>query len=160
MESRSVGEELGRRIQKRSMDSGLIESVGAFIYCVKTRRYLFLLRNNTKYAGTWGVVGGKVEANEQIIESLSREIEEELGGSIHDARIIPIEKFTSDNGNFTYHTFIVPVDNEFVPLLNEEHRGYCWVSLEDHPKPLHPGVWRTINFSAVASKIKTLETIL
>ena len=78
MESRSVGEELGRRIQKRSMDSGLIESVGAFIYCVKTRRYLFLLRNNTKYAGTWGVVGGKVEANEQIIESLSREIEEEL----------------------------------------------------------------------------------
>ena len=66
-------------IQKRSMDSGLIESVGAFIYCVKTRRYLFLLRNNTKYAGTWGVVGGKVESDEQIIESLSREIEEELG---------------------------------------------------------------------------------
>ena len=43
---------------------------------------------------------------------------------------------------------------------SKEHRGYCWVRLEDHPKPLHPGVWRTINFEAVASKIKTLESIL
>ena len=142
------------------MDSGPLESVGAFIYCTTTQRYLFLLRNNTKYAGTWGVVGGKVEPDEQIIESLSREIKEELGGIINDARIIPIEKFTSDNGNFNYHTFIAPVDDEFVPELNDEHRGYCWVSLEDHPKPLHPGVWRTINFQAVVSKLKTLESIL
>lgn len=155
-----MGEKLGRRIQERSMDSSPLENVGAFIYCTTTRRYLFLLRNNTKYTGTWGVVGGRVEANEQIIESLSREIQEELGGTINDARIIPIEKFTSDNGNFTYHTFIAPVDDEFVPELNAEHRGYCWVSLEDHPKPLHPGVWRTINFEAVVSKLKTLETIL
>lgn len=155
-----MGQKLGRRIQERPMDSSPLENVGAFIYCTKTRRYLFLLRNSSKYAGTWGVVGGRVEPNEQIIHSLSREIEEELGGTISDARIIPIEKFTSDNGNFTYHTFIAPVDDEFVPELNDEHRGYCWVSLEDHPKPLHPGVWRTINFQAVVSKLKTLETIL
>ena len=142
------------------MDTGPIESVGAFIYCAKTQRYLFLLRNSSKYAGTWGVVGGKVEPNEQIIESLSREIEEELGGTICDPKIIPIEKFTSDNGNFTYHTYITPVDEEFVPVLNYEHRGYCWVGLVDHPKPLHPGVWRTINFSAVIDKIKTLEAVL
>lgn len=155
-----MGQKLGRRVQERPMDSSPLESVGAFIYCTKTQRYLFLLRNNTKYAGTWGVVGGRVELNEQIIESLSREIQEELGGVINDARIIPIEKFTSDNGNFTYHTFIAPVDDEFVPELNDEHRGYCWVSLEDHPKPLHPGVWRTINFQAVISKLKTLKSIL
>jgi 8-oxo-dGTP pyrophosphatase MutT (NUDIX family) len=106
------------------------------------------------------VVGGKIEVNEHILESLLREIEEEIGGTINDPKIIPIEKFTSDNGNFVYHTFIAPVDSEFIPKLNEEHRGYCWVRLEDHPKPLHPGVWRTINFEAVASKIKTLESIL
>ena len=155
-----MGEKLGRRIQKRSMDFGPIESVGAFIYCISTKRYLFLLRNSSKYSGTWGVAGGKIEFNELIIESLLREIEEELGGTINDPKLIPIEKFTSDNGNFTYHTFIAPVDEEFVPKLNDEHRGYCWVSLEDHPKPLHPGVWRTINFKAVVAKIKTLETIL
>jgi 8-oxo-dGTP pyrophosphatase MutT (NUDIX family) len=118
------------------------------------------LRNSSKYSGTWGLVGGKVEANELTIQSLMREIQEELGGSIRDPKIIPIEKFTSDNGNFTYHTYITPVDEEFVPVLNDEHRGYCWVHLEDHPKPLHPGVWRTINFSAVISKIRTLELVL
>jgi len=142
------------------MDSGHIEGVGTFIYCTKTKRYLFLLRNNSKYSGTWGVVGGKIEPDELTIESLLREIQEELGGTIRDPKIIPIEKFTSDSGGFTYHTYLMPVDDEFVPLLNEEHRGYCWVHLKDHPKPLHPGVWRTINFEAVVDKIKTLESVL
>lgn len=142
------------------MDIGLVESAGAFIYCTNTNRYLFLLRNQSKYSGTWGVAGGKIEAGESIVESLLREIREELGGTIQDVKLIPIEKFTSDNGNFVYHTFIAPVDEEFVPVLNDEHRGYCWVRLSDYPKPLHPGVWRTINFEAVVDKIKTLESIL
>lgn len=155
-----MGQVVGRRVQKRKLVSSPIEGVGTFIYCTKTKRYLFLLRNSSKYSGTWGVVGGKIEINEHILESLLREMQEELGGTICDPKIIPIEKFTSDNGNFTYHTFIAPVDDEFVPILNNEHRGYCWVALEDHPTPLHPGVWRTINFTAVAAKIKTLEGIL
>ena len=155
-----MGQKLGRRVQRGSVDTGVVESVGTFIYCTSTKRYLFLLRNSSKYSGTWGLVGGKIEANELTMQSLLREIEEELGGTIRDPKIIPIEKYTSDSGNFTYHTYITPVDNEFVPALNEEHRGYCWVSLEDYPKPLHPGVWRTINFSAVVAKIKTLEAVL
>jgi 8-oxo-dGTP pyrophosphatase MutT (NUDIX family) len=155
-----MGKKLGRRIQSRPVDSSPIEGVGTFIYCTTTKRYLFLLRNSSKYSGTWGVVGGKIEPNELTMQSLMREIQEELGGTIRDPKLIPLEKFTSDNGNFTYHTFITPVDQEFVPMLNNEHRGYCWVKLEDHPKPLHPGVWRTISFQAVVDKIKTLEEIL
>ena len=124
-----MGQKLGRRVQRGSVDSGIVESVGTFIYCTSTKRYLFLLRNSSKYSGTWGVVGGKIEPNELTMQSLLREIEEELGGTIRDPKIIPIEKFTSDSGNFTYHTYITPVDTEFVPVLNAEHRGYCWVSL-------------------------------
>ena len=75
------------------------------------------------------------------------------------SKVIPIEKFTSDNGRFAYHTFLIPVDTEFTPILNEEHRGYCWVQLEDHPKPLHPGVWRTVNGKATLDKLKTLEKL-
>ena len=91
---------------------------------------------------------------------MHRELNEELGYDFINVKVIPIEKFTSDNGHFSYNTFLIPVEEEFTPVLNYEHRGYSWVRLEDHPKPLHPGVWRTINFSAVVDKIKTLETVL
>ena len=155
-----MGQKLGRRIQSRSMDSSHIEGVGTFIYCATTQRYLFLLRNSSKYSGTWGLAGGKIDAGEQVLVSLYRELTEELGFDFSDTKVIPIEKFTSDNNKFSYHTFLIPLNEEFVPVLNDEHRGYCWVSLEDYPKPLHPGVWRTINFDAVIKKIKTLETIL
>ena len=155
-----MGKKLGRRIQRRSLDSGIIENVGTFIYCTLTRRYLFLLRNTKKYSGTWGLAGGGIETGENILDSLYRELNEELGYNFSETKVIPIEKFTSDNNKFIYHTFLIPIDEEFVPDLNNEHRGYCWVELEDHPKPLHPGVWRTINFTSVVEKIKTLESIL
>lgn len=155
-----MGQKLGRRIQGRLVDSGHIEGVGTFIYCTATQRYLFLLRDSSKYSGTWGLAGGKIDAGEQVLDSLYRELNEELGYNFTNTKVIPIEKFTSDNTRFTYHTFLIPIDEEFVPVLNYEHRGYCWVHLEDYPKPLHPGVWRTINFEAVVDKIKTLESVL
>lgn len=135
-------------------------SVGALIYSIRTKRYLFLLRDGYKFAGTWGLVGGKIEADETPIKALLREMKEEIGGIITDPKIIPIEKFTSDNGNFSYHTFMTPVDDEFMPELNTEHRGYCWVKLGDLPKPLHPGFWKTINFDSVMKKLAVLESIL
>ena len=155
-----MGKKLGRRIQGRTLDTGHIEGVGTFIYATSTGRYLFLLRDTSKYSGTWGLAGGKIDIGEQLLTSLHRELTEELGYDFVNIKVIPIEKFTSDNGHFSYNTFLIPVEEEFTPVLNYEHRGYSWVSLEDHPKPLHPGVWRTINFSAVVDKIKTLETVL
>ena len=155
-----MGEKLRGRIQGRTLDPSHIEGVGTFIYSISTHRYLFLLRNTSKYSGTWGLAGGKIDTDEHILDSLTRELKEELGYEFHNVKVIPIEKFTSDNEKFSYHTFLIPIDNEFVPELNYEHRGYCWVSLDDHPKPLHPGVWRTINFKSVVDKIKTLETVL
>lgn len=142
------------------MDSGTInESCGSLIYCSNTHRYLFLLRNGCKHAGSWGLVGGKVESGETVSQALHREILEELGGTIVDPKLIPLEKFTSKDENFVYHTFLITVEEEFTPLLNSEHRGYCWVPLKDHPKPLHPGVWRTFNFRSVIKKIETVEQI-
>ena len=142
------------------MKAKINHSVGALIYSIRTKRYLFLLRDGYKFAGTWGLVGGKIEAGETPIVALLREMTEEIGGIITDPKIIPIEKFTSDNGNFTYHTFVTPVDDEFMPELNSEHRGYCWVKLGDLPKPLHPGFWKTINFDSVMKKLAVLESIL
>ena len=119
-----------------------------------------MLRNGARHSGHWGLVGGKVEANETITQGLHREIQEELGGQINDAKVIPIEQYTSDDNKFVFHTFLISVEEEFVPELNSEHRGYCWVQLEDYPKPLHPGVWRSFKFTEIISKLKTMETVL
>lgn len=117
------------------------------------------MRNQKRHAGSWGLVGGGVEVGETPAEALQREIQEEIG-TVNIEKIIPLEKFTSDSNNFEYHTYLVTVEDEFVPKLNDEHRGYAWTSITDHPKPLHPGVWRTFNFKSVIDKIKTVETVI
>jgi 8-oxo-dGTP pyrophosphatase MutT (NUDIX family) len=136
------------------------EGVGTLIYAKNTKRYLFLLRNKTRYSGSWGIAGGKVEENETVINALVREIREEIGVDYTNHKFIPLETFTSDNRKFIYYTFLATVNEEFVPQLNSEHRGYCWVELNDYPRPLHPGLWRSFSFDIVKKKIKTLESIL
>jgi 8-oxo-dGTP pyrophosphatase MutT (NUDIX family) len=132
---------------------------GALIYSKKTHRYLFLLRNQKKHSGSWGLVGGGVEHNETPINALRREINEEIG-DIEILKIIPLEKFTAENTSFEYHTYLITVDDEFIPQLNSEHRGYAWTTINDCPKPLHPGVWRTFSFNCIIDKIKTFESAL
>lgn len=132
---------------------------GALIYSKSTKRYLFLLRNQKRHAGSWGLVGGGVELDETPAQALQREIVEEIG-PIAFEKIIPLEKFTADNKPFEYHTYLITVEAEFVPVLNDEHRGYAWTQLTDHPKPLHPGVWRTFSFKSIIDKIKTVETVI
>jgi 8-oxo-dGTP pyrophosphatase MutT (NUDIX family) len=140
------------------MDSNTLIGAGALIYSHNTGRYLFLLRNGDSYNNSWGLAGGKLEAGETIFQGLHREVLEEIG-FCDITKLIPIEQFTSDNGKFIYHTFVAVVDDEFMPTLNDEHKGYCWVKLADYPKPLHPGVWRTFNFDDILDKIKTCEFI-
>ena len=135
------------------------ESCGALIYCSSTHRYLFLLRSGGRYPNTWGLVGGKVEPGETVLDGLHREIREEMGGEIKGAKVVPIETYTSNKQTFSYHTFLIKVEEEFVPDLNAEHKGYCWVKLDDHPKPLHPGVWRTFKLKSSRDIIDTLEQL-
>jgi 8-oxo-dGTP pyrophosphatase MutT (NUDIX family) len=136
------------------------EGVGALVYAKNTGRYLFLLRNKSRHSGSWGIVGGKIEPEETVVHALVREIQEEIGQDYTNSKFIPLETFTSDNQKFVYYTFLVTVNEEFVPVLNNEHRGYCWVTIDDHPRPLHPGLWRSFSFDIVKKKIKTLESIL
>jgi 8-oxo-dGTP pyrophosphatase MutT (NUDIX family) len=139
------------------VESGYI-GCGALVYSKQTHRYLFLLRNHKRHAGHWGLVGGRVESGESPIEALTREVVEEIG-TIEYSKIIPLEKFTNESNRFEYHTYLIPVDDEFVPRLNDEHRGYAWTAIADHPKPLHPGVWRTFSFKVILEKLETLESI-
>ena len=129
-------------------------SAGVFFYASSTNRFLFLLRNDGKNPSNWGIPGGKVERGETLIEGIERECNEEIGFFPTTAKLVPIQKFI--NHNFTYHTFFCKVENEFMPTLNDEHSGYCWVDPAHYPKPLHPGLFNTINFDVVQEKLQKL----
>lgn len=130
-------------------------SAGIFFYAKNTKRFLYLLRTD-KNASNWGIPGGKIEQNETLLEGLARECSEELGFTLDNAKLIPIQKFV--NHSFTYHTFFCAIDEEFMPKLNYEHCGYAWVGDNQYPKPLHPGLFNTVNFDVVQEKLKSLST--
>jgi len=127
-------------------------SAGIFFYCNNTGRFLYLLRSDSNYS--WGVPGGKIERRETLLEGLERECLEEIGYFPKDAKLVPIQKFV--NNSFTYHTFFCAVDEEFIPTLNNEHVGYAWIGENQHPKPMHPGLFSTVNIDIVKEKIITL----
>jgi 8-oxo-dGTP pyrophosphatase MutT (NUDIX family) len=136
----------------------LITAVGALCFCAKTQRCLYLLRSK-KQIGTWGLVGGRKEFNESTKETLFREFIEEIGSVPTPNKLIPIETYTSEDDNFKFITYICVVPHEFIPILNQEHHGYCWVKLGEFPKPLHPGLWNTLNFGVIKQKINTITAI-
>jgi 8-oxo-dGTP pyrophosphatase MutT (NUDIX family) len=129
-------------------------SAGVFFYSKRTQRYLYLLRTDKKNPGNWGIPGGKVENDETLMEGVERECMEEIGYFPKKVKLVPIQKFV--NHSFTYHTFFCEVDKEFTPILNEEHCGYAWVGDSQYPKPLHPGLFNTVNFDVVIDKLKAL----
>jgi len=140
------------------MESCVVAAVGVWFYAIDTQRYLYLMRSDPKHPGSWGLPGGRVEAGESLLDAMTRECREEMGFVPDYLRMIPLEKFTTVDAGFEYHTFFCVVDREFVPQLNDEHLGYAWIDSGTWPRPMHPGLWSTVNFEAVQHKILTIES--
>jgi len=139
------------------MATGVIKAVGVWFLSQHTGRYLYLLRNDPKHPGTWGLPGGKVEPNETLLDGMERECVEELGHFPAHQQMFPLEKFTSTDCVFEYYTWVCVVPDEFKPVLNEEHLGYAWIDRGSWPKPMHPGLWNTVNLNEIKEKISHIE---
>lgn len=131
-------------------------SVGVIFCAQNTKRHLFLLRNK-KNIQEWGLPGGKVEKNETLRSALERECIEEINFWPADSKLFPIEQFTSDDKKFIYHTFYCIINTEFIPELNYEHAGYAWMDSKIYPKPLHRGLFNTLNYNIIQQKIEIIQ---
>jgi len=130
-----------------------LTAAGVFFFSSTSKRYLYLLRADK--TPSWSIPGGKINKNETLHSGIQRECIEELGIFSTDWKLIPIQKFV--NNSFTYHTFFCEVSEEFIPKLNNEHVGYAWVGDNQYPKPLHPGLFSTVNIDIVTEKLRSLD---
>lgn len=144
----------------KEKDNNKVICSGALFYAVSTKRFLFLHRTHKRTGNTWGLVGGKSEQQETPFQALSREIIEEIGFYPQCAKTIPLETFVSNDERFKFHTYLIIVQQEFIPILNYEHDGYCWTSFNKWPKPLHYGLRNTLQNKANLSKLRTVFEII
>lgn len=144
-------------MENNSVNTQQIVASGGLFLAKKTKRFLFLLRTQGRTAGTWGLVGGRKEPSDATpFEALRREIEEEIGKVTTLQKIVPLELFTSNDQNFQYNTYVCIVEEEFIPILNEEHSSYAWCSFDNWPKPLHQGVKTSFGNKVIRAKLELL----
>ena len=137
-----------------------IKAAGALFLSANTKRFLFLLRADDTYTNTWATVGGRTEIGETVIESLGREIKEEIGFLPLVRKTIPVDLFVSNDNKFEFHTFVCIVDREFIPNLNNEHKGYAWSNIDSYPRPLHPALFNALKSNELKLKLENVLNIL
>lgn len=133
---------------------------GALFYAKSTRRFLLLQKASGKHAGTWGLVGGTNLQHENPWQGLQREVIEEVGTTPRIIKTIPLETFVSNDKVFNFHTYLCLIENEFVPVLSQEHIGYAWVNIDYAPKPLHQGLRNSFNNKTIKTKLQTIFDLL
>lgn len=133
---------------------------GVLFISKQTKRGLFALRGrNSTFPFTWDLFGGKIKNTELILDGLERELGEEMGfDEIWIDKLVPIH--ISQNQKYTYYSFVALVDSEFIPHINREHEGYCWINIDDWKSiRLHPKVKEYMSNPSMISNIKKLLRI-
>lgn len=107
-------------------------AAGILLRAKSTGRYLLLQNAETRL---WETPGGHVERGESSEDAAIREFREETGGAL--------KSYALCRGSVTvdgYRLFFGESAREFRPRLSAEHVAHRWVSADDLPQPLHPGL--------------------
>lgn len=93
---------------------------------------LVLIVRTTKWKGTWGVPGGKVEWGETLVTALKREFLEEVGLELTDVRFALLQEAVIDpqfvrKAHFIMVNYYACCDRETI-VPNEEIEEWAWVT--------------------------------
>jgi 8-oxo-dGTP pyrophosphatase MutT (NUDIX family) len=113
---------------------------GCLFLAQDTGRLMVVLRSrDVNEPHTWANVGGKIDEGEEVIEAVSREVQEEI--EYHGS--LKLNKLTEfKSGNFVYYNFLGLVPKEFTPILNWESDDFKWIEYGEWSEiqPMHFGL--------------------
>ncbi len=118
------------------------EGAGGLYYCPDSENFLIMLLSDDD---TWcGLGGGRDRIDGQGFEPLEttvkREAFEEAGLDMDTpVRLIPVGIKHHPDG-FKFHNYLALIEEEFLPVINDEHKSFQWVPYKDFPKNMHPGM--------------------
>ncbi|NET51990.1 MAG: NUDIX domain-containing protein [Merismopedia sp. SIO2A8] len=93
-----------------------------------------LIAKTTKWRGSWGIPGGKVDWGETLETALKREFQEEVGLSLHHIQFALVQEAVRDSqfykdAHFILMNYYARCDQETI-VPNEEIDEWAWV----HPQ--------------------------
>lgn len=101
-------------------------------------RFLLTTRPPGKaYEGHWEFPGGKLEAGETVAQALHRELEEELGISIHNPQPWKVQRIDYPHAWVELH--FCKVTQWEGELQMKEGQSFAWASLPVQVSPVLPG---------------------
>jgi len=103
---------------------------------VRGRNILLAKRADDRsfYPGVWDIIGGHCESNEAPVDTLTRELLEEIGITprIFEEIAVLTEPRPAEHGDARYHVFVVRTWDGGEPrLLGAEHSELRWMSVAD-----------------------------
>lgn len=138
-----------------------LTTVGALVTGPSDR---VLIVETTKWRGTWGVPGGKVDWGETLVEALLREFQEEVGLNLEQPSFAMLQEAVLDPQFFQEAHFVMinyyAISQSETITPNEEIKEWAWVEAEDALKyPLNDYTRILIeDYLQIRSRSKTSKT--
>ena len=116
--------------------------VGLGVAILNEKGEVLLMKRSSKSqneAGTWALIGGRLEFGETLIEGIKRETREEIGVEIEIIKQLPAHDHMppGENQHWVGNVFIAKLTSG-TPINNEPEKceEIAWFALDNLPTPL------------------------
>jgi len=129
----------------------------AFVYNTKLKKFLVLKRSyGDTSAGMWENPGGKKEINEDIVDTLKREILEETGIEVNDYKLLYATAINEERNPFMIIGFLITTTKEDIEM-SYEHIEYKWATVDEFLSLVDRGIKKDFKNAKIEELIKEYD---